>query len=65
MSVSVGPEGCLRHRCSSTSLRISATRGIPPSSATLEHRSFERNSQVELGDFTLDLQRRLRTLYAQ
>src|SRR5580765_6238087 len=23
MSVSVGPEGCLRHRCSSTSLRIS------------------------------------------
>ena len=47
------------------STHFTATRGIPPSSATLEHRSFERNSQVKLGDFTLDLQRRLRTLYAQ
>ena len=47
------------------STHFTATRGIPPSSATLQPSSFERNSQVKLGDFTLDLLGRLRTLYAQ
>ena len=47
------------------STHFTATPGIPPSSATLQPRSFERNSQVKLGAFTLDLRGRLRTLYAQ
>ena len=47
------------------STHFTATRGIPPSSATLQPSSFERNSQVKLGDFTLDLRGHLRTLYAQ
>src|SRR5207248_1057565 len=37
------------------STHFTATRGIPPPSATLQPSSFERNSQVKLGAFTLDL----------
>ena len=47
------------------STHFTATRGIPPPSATLQPRSFKRHSQVEPGDFTPDLRGRLRTLYAQ
>ena len=66
MSVSLDPGGCLRHRYSSTYLRISLLHvefypPLPDSSLAVSN----RNSQVEPGDFTSDLQNRLRTLYAQ
>ena len=53
MSVSIGPGGCLRHRYSSTSLRISLLHvefhpPLPYSSLA----SHQCSSQVEPGDFT-------------
>src|SRR5512134_1566553 len=47
------------------STHFTATRGIPPPSATLQPASFQCHSQVEPGAFTSDLSNRLRTLYAQ
>ncbi len=47
------------------STHFTATRGILPPSARFKPCSLQRNSQVEPGAFTSDLQNRLRTLYAQ
>jgi hypothetical protein len=47
------------------STHFTATRGIPPPSATLQFASFHGHSQVKPGDFTTDTTNRLRTLYAQ
>src|SRR6266496_1165761 len=47
------------------STHFTATRGIPPPSATLQPASFHGHSQVEPGAFTADTANRLRTLYAQ
>src|SRR5512135_3902180 len=47
------------------STHFTATPGIPRTSPTLKHRSFRSRLQVEPGDFTTDLRRRLRALYAQ
>src|SRR5581483_1873660 len=66
LSVSAGPECCLRHRCSSRYLRISPLHQefrtpLPDSS----HSSIEWRLRVEPGVFTPDLPNRLRALYAQ
>ena len=47
------------------STNFTSTLGIPPSSPVFKRRSIMRNSQVEPGDFTPDLQHSLRALYAQ
>ena len=47
------------------STHFTATPGIPLASPTLEHGSFLCRPRVEPGDFTEDLPRRLRALYAQ
>ena len=47
------------------STHFTATPGIPLTSPILEHSSFRRTLPVEPGDFTTDLEHRLRTLYAQ
>ncbi len=47
------------------STHSTATLGIPLSSPVLKSSSFKRSSSVKLRDFTLDLQDRLRALYAQ
>ena len=47
------------------STHFTATPGIPLTSPTLEHGSFERPPRVEPGDFTPDLPHRLHALYAQ
>ena len=47
------------------STHFTATPGIPPTSPTLQPPSFRRTLPVEPGDFTPDLENRLRTLYAQ
>jgi hypothetical protein len=47
------------------STHFTATRGIPPPSATLQFASFNGHSQVKPGAFTADTTNRLRTLYAQ
>ncbi len=47
------------------STHFTATPGIPRTSPILEHGSFACKLPVEPGDFTGDLPRRLRALYAQ
>jgi hypothetical protein len=47
------------------STHFTATPGIPRTSPILQHGSFACRLQVKLGDFTGDLPRRLRALYAQ
>jgi hypothetical protein len=47
------------------STHFTATPGIPLTSPILEHSSFRRTLPVEPGDFTPNLEHRLRTLYAQ
>jgi hypothetical protein len=47
------------------STHFTATLGIPLSSPALKQCSFKCSPRVEPGDFTSDLHRRLRTLYAQ
>src|SRR5439155_3695282 len=47
------------------STHFTATPGIPRTSPTLQHHSFACKLPVEPGDFTGDLWRRLRALYAQ
>jgi hypothetical protein len=47
------------------STHFTATPEIPPPSPILKQYSLECSSQVEPGDFTLDLYSRLRALYAQ
>ena len=47
------------------STHFTATPGIPLASPTLQLPSFRRTLPVEPGDFTPDLEHRLRTLYAQ
>ncbi len=47
------------------STHFTATPGIPLASPTLQHGSFLCRPRVEPGDFTEDLPRRLRALYAQ
>ena len=47
------------------SMHFTATLGIPLSSPVLKSSSIRCSPQVEPGDFTSDLNNRLRTLYAQ
>ena len=47
------------------STHFTATPGIPASSPVLKQGSIERSFGVKPRDFTSDLPRRLRTLYAQ
>ncbi len=47
------------------STNFTSTLGIPPPSSALKHTSIKRSPQVEPGNFTPDLMRRLRALYAQ
>ncbi len=47
------------------STHFTATPGIPRTPPTLQHGSFASRLRVEPGDFTGDLPRRLRALYAQ
>ncbi len=47
------------------STHFTATPSIPVPLPTLEQSSFQCSFRVELGDFTSDLLRHLRTLYAQ
>ncbi len=49
----------------SISTHFTATPRIPVSPPTLERESFQCSSRVEPGDFTSNLPRHLRTLYAQ
>ena len=47
------------------STHFTATLGIPLSSPSLKHNSFKSSSEVKPRDFTPNLLRRLRSLYAQ
>ena len=47
------------------STNFTSPLGIPPTSPTFKLCSFDCSSQVEPGAFTIDIQSRLRALYAQ
>ena len=47
------------------STHFTAPLGIPPPSQIFKNNGFDCSSQVEPGDFTIDLLSRLRALYAQ